>query len=93
MNVTTDTIRLLIIDDHQMVRDGIRVMLESKAEVMHFEIDEAENGEMGVQKILKKPFDIVLCDYQLPGMSGTQTLKQIRLYRKDMKVLALSNYD
>lgn len=89
----TDTIRLLIIDDHQMVRDGIRVMLESKAEVMHFEIDEAENGEIGVQKILKKHFDIVLCDYQLPGMSGTQTLKQIRLYKKDMKVLALSNYD
>lgn len=93
MNVATDTIRLLIIDDHQMVRDGIRVMLESKAEVMHFEIDEAENGEIGVQKILKKPFDIVLCDYQLPGMSGTQTLKQIRLYKKDIKVLALSNYD
>lgn len=76
-----------------MVRDGIRVMLESKNASMPFEIDEAENGEAGVQKILKKPFDIVLIDYQLPGMTGTETLKKIRLYKKDMKVLALSNYD
>ena len=45
-------IRLLIIDDHQMVRDGIRVMLESKRDSAAFEIDVAENGEVGVQKIL-----------------------------------------
>jgi DNA-binding NarL/FixJ family response regulator len=93
MEANTQIIRLLIIDDHQMVRDGIRVMLESKNESMPFEIDEAENGEAGVQKILKKHFDIVLIDYQLPGMTGTETLKKIRLYKKDMKVLALSNYD
>jgi DNA-binding NarL/FixJ family response regulator len=76
-----------------MVRDGIRVMLESRAEFLHFEIDEAENGEVAVQKILKKNFDIVLIDYQLPGMSGTETLQKIHLYKKDVKVLALSNYD
>jgi DNA-binding NarL/FixJ family response regulator len=86
-------IRLLIIDDHQMVRDGIRVMLESKENFLRFEIDEAENGEIAIRKILKKNFDIVLIDYQLPGMSGTETLQRIRLYKKDIKVLALSNYD
>jgi DNA-binding NarL/FixJ family response regulator len=91
--VTTTVIRLLIIDDHQMVRDGIRVMLESREDFQQFEIDEAENGEIGIQKILKKNFDIVLIDYQLPGMSGTETLQKIRLYKKDIKVLALSNYD
>ena len=85
METTIQTIRLLIIDDHQMVRDGIRVMLESKNESMPFEIDEAENGEAGVQKILKKHFDIVLIDYQLPGMSGTETLRKIRLYKKRNK--------
>jgi DNA-binding NarL/FixJ family response regulator len=76
-----------------MVRDGIRVMLESRADFMQFEIDEAENGEIGIQKVLKKNFDIVLVDYQLPGMSGTETLQKIRLYKNDIKVLALSNYD
>lgn len=93
MESATNTIRLLIIDDHQMVRDGIRVMLESRVDLQHFELDEAENGELGIQKILKRNYDIVLIDYQLPGMSGTETLKKIRLYKKDMKVLALSNYD
>ena len=93
METTTKKIRLLIIDDHQMVRDGIRVMLESRGEFVQFEIDEAENGEIGVQKVLKRNFDIVLVDYQLPGMSGTETLQKIRLYKNDMKVLALSNYD
>jgi DNA-binding NarL/FixJ family response regulator len=87
------TIRLLIIDDHQMVRDGIRVMLESRENFLRFEIDEAENGEIAVRKILKKEFDIVLIDYQLPGMNGVETLQKIRLYKKDIKVLALSNYD
>ena len=87
------TIRLLIIDDHQMVRDGIRVMLESKENFLRFEIDEAENGEIAIRKILKKDFDVVLIDYQLPGLNGTETLQKIRLYKKDIKVLALSNYD
>lgn len=93
MKTSVKIIRLLIIDDHQMVRDGIRVMLESRENFLRFEIDEAENGEMAIQKILKKHFDIVLIDYQLPGMTGTETLQKIRLYKKDIKVLALSNYD
>lgn len=76
-----------------MVRDGIRVMLESREEFLQFEIDEAETGEAAIQKVLKKNFDIVLIDYQLPGMSGIETLQKIHLYKKDLKVLALSNYD
>jgi DNA-binding NarL/FixJ family response regulator len=86
-------IKLLIIDDHKMVRDGIRVMLESKENLVHFDIHEAENGDLAIRQILNNHFDIVLLDYQLPDMSGTETLQQIRLYKKDIKVLALSNYD
>lgn len=93
MEIPVKIIRLLIIDDHQMVRDGIRVMLESREDFLRFEIDEAENGEIAIQKVLKKNFDIVLVDYQLPGITGTEILQKIRLYKKDIKVLALSNYD
>lgn len=93
METPVKIIRLLIIDDHQMVRDGIRVMLESREDFLRFEIDEAETGEMAIRKMLKKNFDIILIDYQLPGMTGTETLQKIRLYKKDIKVLALSNYD
>jgi len=93
MDIPEKIIRLLIIDDHQMVRDGIKMMLESKRDLLKFEIEEAENGEIAVQKILKNNFDIVLIDYQLPGMTGTETLQKIHLYKKDIKVLVLSNYD
>jgi len=93
METLTKTIRLLIVDDHQMVRDGIKVMLESRQNFLRFEIDEAENGEIAIRKILSKNFDVVLIDYQLPGLTGAETLQKIRLYKKDIKVLALSNYD
>jgi DNA-binding NarL/FixJ family response regulator len=93
MEIPVKIIRLLIVDDHQMVRDGIRIMLESKKNFLRFEIDEAENGEIAIQKILRKNFDIVLIDYQLPGMTGIETLQRIHLYKKDIKVLVLSNYD
>jgi DNA-binding NarL/FixJ family response regulator len=93
MDIPEKIVRLLIIDDHQMVRDGIRMMLESKRDLLKFEIEEAENGEIAIQKILKNNFDIILIDYQLPGMTGTETLQKIHLYKKDIKVLVLSNYD
>ena len=56
MDATNQIIRLLIIDDHQMVRDGIRVMLESRANFLQFEIDEAENGETGDSENTEKEF-------------------------------------
>jgi DNA-binding NarL/FixJ family response regulator len=88
-----ETIRLLIVDDHQLIRDGIRVMLESQDKTYSFVITEAENGEDAVKKILQKNYDIVLIDYQLPKMSGPETVKQIMLYKPNTKILALSNYD
>ena len=88
-----ETIRLLIVDDHQMVRDGIRVMLESQNKIFSFVITEAENGEDAVKKILHHIYDIILIDYQLPKMTGPETVEKILLYKPKTKILALSNYD
>jgi DNA-binding NarL/FixJ family response regulator len=88
-----EIIHLLIVDDHQMIRDGIRVMLESQNKTYSFVITEAENGEDAVKKILHINFDIVLIDYQLPKMTGAETIKEIMLYKPQTKILALSNYD
>jgi DNA-binding NarL/FixJ family response regulator len=86
-------VRLLIVDDHQMVRDGIRVMLESQNKTYAFVITEAENGEDAIRNILKYDYDIILIDYQLPKMTGMETVEQILLYKPATKILALSNYD
>jgi DNA-binding NarL/FixJ family response regulator len=92
-NNEKEIVRLLIVDDHQMVRDGIRVMLESQNKTYDFIITEAENGEDAVKKVLKQDYDIVLIDYQLPKMTGMETVEKILLYKPTTKILALSNYD
>lgn len=92
-NSDTQIVKLLIVDDHQMVRDGIRVMLESQNKTYSFVITEAENGEDAIKNVLKYDYDIILIDYQLPKMSGMETVERILLYKPTTKILALSNYD
>jgi DNA-binding NarL/FixJ family response regulator len=87
------TISLLIVDDHQMVRDGIKVMLESQQGYYKFDITESDSGEDAINKVLRKNFDGIIVDYQMPGISGAETVKSIMMYRPDSKILALSNYD
>lgn len=87
------TISLLIVDDHQMVRDGIRVMLESQQGYYKFDITESDSGEDAINKVLRKNFDCIIVDYQMPGISGAETVKSIMMYRSESKILALSNYD
>lgn len=88
-----EIIRLLLVDDHQMVRDGIKVMLELHSKTYSFKITEAANGEAALKIALQKDFDIVLIDYQLPKMSGVETVEKIMQYKSHMKILVLSNYD
>ncbi len=93
MKKDQEIISLLIVDDHQMIRDGIRVMLESLDSRYHFKITETENGEDAVKKVMHTQYDIVFIDYQLPGMSGAETIEKILTLRPHTRVLALSNYD
>lgn len=90
---TRDPIRLLIVDDHQMVRDGIKVMLQSKKESYLFHIDEAENGEDALKKAMRHTYDIVLLDYQMPGQNGASAAANILRVQPGVRILALSNYD
>lgn len=85
-------ISALIIDDHKMIRDGLRVMLEMHGGKYSFVIDEAESGEEGVEKAKKRSYDIILMDYQMSGMNGAEAAKIIIQKKPDSKIMALSNY-
>jgi DNA-binding NarL/FixJ family response regulator len=87
------TLKILIVDDHQLVRDGIQTMLETQSDKYKFEILEANSGEEAVRIIKNYDFDIVLMDYQLPNMTGPETVTQILKLKSQTKLLALSNYD
>ena len=93
MKPDIETIKLLIVDDHQMIRDGIRVMLESQNKKNLFVITETDNGEDALKKVLQHQYDIVLIDYQLSKMTGAETVEKMLYYKPLTKILALSNYD
>ncbi len=86
-------VRILIVDDHKMVRDGIRSMLEFQESKFKFFINEAGDGEEGVEIATKNPFDIIMMDYQLPGIDGADAARLILEKKPDAKILALSNYN
>ncbi len=85
-------IKILIVDDHKMVRDGIRIMLESKEE-KNFQITEASDGMEALKYIGIANYDIILMDQQMPGLSGSETAARIIKLKPDAKILAVSNYD
>lgn len=84
------TINILIVDDHQIVRDGIRSLLEDQQDIRIC-------GEAGDEKTLKELLtavtpDVILMDISLPGRSGIELTADIRQFYPNVKVLMLSMY-
>ena len=81
-------IRVLIADDHKMVREGLRRILEFDGEIQV--IDEADNGEECIKKIRSGNPDIVLLDINMPVMNGIVALQEIRKKKLKTKVIILT---
>jgi DNA-binding NarL/FixJ family response regulator len=86
-------ISILIVDDHKMVRDGIRNMLNSKSATRSFMIAQAPDGENALDLIFQNEYDIILMDHQLPGISGPDTIRRALVKKPELKFLTISNYD
>jgi len=81
-------IRVLIADDHTLVRKGLRqILIESGAVGI---ADEAKDGKETIAKVSANPYDIVLLDISFPGRSGIEVLKQVKSLRSKLPVLILS---
>jgi two-component system invasion response regulator UvrY len=81
-------IKVLIADDHTLVRKGLRqILLESGAVKI---ADEAKDGQETIAKIGANPYDVVLLDISFPGRSGIEVLKQVKSLRPKLPVLILS---
>ena len=81
-------INILMVDDHSIVREGIRRIIDDTAGITICE--EASTGQEALDIIVKKNFDMVLLDISMPGKNGLQTLKEIKKYDKKLPVLMLS---
>ena len=85
------TIRLLIADDHPVVRTGLRHLFETEA---GFEVAaEAADGAAAVEAVLEVRPDIVLMDLQMPVMDGVEAIRRIRALPQPPPVLVLTTYD
>ena len=84
-------IRVMLVDDHAVVRTGFRLLLQSLPEVSV--IAEAESGEIAFQRYSELTPDVLVLDIAMPGMGGLEALKRIRARHPQARVLALSAHD
>ena len=83
-------INVLMIDDHSIVRHGIRLMIDKTDDIKI--AGEAENAEEGLRVLHTEIFDVLLLDIELPGMNGFDLLKKLHISHPDLPILMLSMY-
>ena len=84
------TIKILFVDDHEIVRMGLRQMLIGTGIEI---LDEASASDEGYSKFIASKFDLVLVDVRLPGGDGLQLLGKIKTHTPTQPVLIFSSYD
>ena len=85
-----ERIRVLLVDDHPMVREGMRRLLEAEG---RFEVvGEVDSVESALEELAHKKAEIVVMDIQLPGMDGVEGTRQMKARYPDIKVVIVSAY-
>ena len=84
-------IRLFIVDDHKMVREGLRSLLQDDPDVKV--VGEAENGEKALECLATLHSDIILLDLKMPGMDGIEVCRQICAQYPDTAVIGLTTFE
>jgi CheY-like chemotaxis protein len=78
--------RILVVDDDEPVRETICSILATCS----YEITEATDGKIAVQKYREHPFDLVITDLVMPGMEGIELIRELRSLDQNVKVIAIS---
>jgi len=83
-------IRILVVDDEHDVTDNLSRFIARK---FACEVEKAYNGSDALEKIKASPFDLVIMDIKMPGLSGIDVIKEAIKFSPGMKILAVSAYD
>jgi DNA-binding NarL/FixJ family response regulator len=84
-------LRILLADDHAVVRQGLRSLFEAQADLEV--VGEASDGETACRLALELRPDVVVMDVSMPGLTGDQATERLRRDQPDVKVLALTVYE
>ncbi len=80
--------RILVVDDELIVRDSLKEWLDEEG----FSVEVAESGPVALEKLSRRPFDLMLTDIKMPGMDGVALLKQAKANFPDLCVLMMTAY-
>jgi len=83
-------IRILVVDDHQMFRESLRQIIESRNDMQV--VAEADNGSSAIKQAEKFKPDIVIMDIRMPVVDGIDATRQIKSKYPEIKIIALSSH-
>ncbi len=83
-----DTVRLLIVDDEKVIREGVSRALSGRG----ITVEKAESGERGIEMIKQSAFDIVLLDLMMPGIDGFGVLEWINEHEPHIQVIVITGF-
>ncbi|MEN8172201.1 MAG: response regulator transcription factor [Chloroflexota bacterium] len=87
----SDAIRVYLVDDQRLMRDGLRTLLEIEKDLEI--IGEAENGEQAVEAYRDHKPDVMLMDIRMPGINGVEATRQIKSESPEARILILTTFD
>lgn len=90
MSAETNTIRILVVDDHPIVRQGVAGLVDGQPDMSI--VGQASNGREAIQQFRAHRPDIVLMDLQMPEMNGLDALMAIRDEAPDARIIVLTTY-
>lgn len=85
------TLKIAIADDHQMFREGFKVLLKNQEELVL--VGEAENGKELIELVEKEMPQVVFVDIKMPVMDGIEACKKLKIKFPDLHIIALSSYN
>jgi len=87
------TVKIIIVDDHPMVRDGLKTMLEIGCEDMNFKVWDTDNVDDAVEILKNEKMKVALVDYQLIDLDGALVTSSLMEVNPKIAVLGISNYN
>ena len=84
-------IRVVIADDHQILREGLRQLLQAAGDLAV--VGEAADGHAVLQQVRALDFDVLLLDMSMPGKSGVELIRQVKAEKPRLRILVLSMHE